>query len=268
MRTVRVTLDANGYATAQASGTYVAVASVTNNDTFSITWLVDGGADRGTLEGARSGRDYTPGFTFTALQLVGTASDVVELVIASGDRPRAALQDAEVLVVNTVAERVPVDVGGGAINVTATMVELTEDGVNAVDAGHPLHVTGPLTDAQLRAAPVPVSGTVGLTPNTAATPWYVKDARSSTLTNVAPVVATNAATLLLAADNTRRCIMFRNMDAANPVALIAAAGTYANAAIVLLPGEMWRETDMAGAAWYGITSAGGLTATVNMISAT
>ncbi len=84
------------------------------------------------------------------------------------------------------------------------------------------------------------------------------------LTNVAPVACSAVIAVALAADAARRKVVFRN-SGANPIALVAAGGSYANAAIVLQPTEMWAETDAPGAAWYAICDAG-LASTLNIIT--
>ena len=62
------------------------------------------------------------------------------------------------------------------------------------DAGNPIPVTGPLTDAELRATPVPVSGALTITPATTATAVVTSVPVSTT---VATLKAANAARLNL-----------------------------------------------------------------------
>jgi hypothetical protein len=102
--------------------------------------------------------------------------------------------------------------------------------------------------------PVPVTGAVT---STALLP--------SVLTNVAPVACTAVIAALLAIDATRRLFRAYNVGP-DPVALVAAAGTFANAAIYIQPGETWNEKDAPGAAWFAICDAA-KTATVNLFKA-
>lgn len=83
------------------------------------------------------------------------------------------------------------------------------------------------------------------------------------LADVAPVAINDVGVLILAADATRRAVRLRNAGA-NPVALVALNATnYADAAVVLLPGETWSETDAARCAIRGKCDAG-LASTINI----
>jgi hypothetical protein len=63
------------------------------------------------------------------------------------------------------ASPMPVDIGNATLSVTADGVEIKNDSGNPIpisDAGGSITVDGPLTDTQLRATAVPVSGTVNV----------------------------------------------------------------------------------------------------------
>jgi hypothetical protein len=63
--------------------------------------------------------------------------------------------------VPVVSGRVPVDIGGdGSITITSGTVTVSNEVEVTNDDGSPIPVSGPLTDTQLRASAVPVSGTV------------------------------------------------------------------------------------------------------------
>lgn len=61
---------------------------------------------------------------------------------------------------------------------------------------------------------------------------------------------------LIAADATRKSIRVRNTGD-NPIALLAlAAHTFANAAVIIDPGQTWNEIEAPGAAWFAKCGAG------------
>ena len=124
--------------------------------------------------------------------------------------------DGQVKITNDGASRVPVDIGGGTVNVTASGV------------------------------------TVG---NTDATAVPVKQLMAAAVSDPAPVAVTAAATVILAALPARRGLRLRNAGV-NAVAIGGALVTFAAAAVVIQPGETWAEGDAPGAAWYGICEAG------------
>lgn len=139
-----------------------------------------------------------------------------------------------VQITNAVGAPVPVQVAAGSnVQVTATNV-----GINNADA-----------------QPVPVKVPAGGVLPT-------KDYKAQAITDVAPVNVGAAAVALIAADPTRRGLRLRNVGA-NAVALIGAAGSFANAAVILNPGETWNEPEAPGAAWYGVCNAG-LASTINI----
>jgi len=72
------------------------------------------------------------------------------------------------------------------------------------------------------------------------------------LVNTAPVSVGLDATEI-SADSTLKRLRIRNPHATAVVALGGAGVTLANAAIHLLPGDIWMESDAAGAAWYAVS---------------
>lgn len=115
--------------------------------------------------------------------------------------------------------RVPVDIGGGVITVTADNV-----GINNGNA-----------------SPVPIQ----------------YQALATLAGKPAVVVNTGAAQAVLA-DATLKRVVFRNGSTNGARIGLGAAGvTMATAAIVLQPGETWVETDAAGAAWHAVADING-----------
>ncbi len=111
---------------------------------------------------------------------------------------------------NDPGNRVPVDIGGGQITVTADNVGINNGNGNPVLIQHQTLAT--LTHAA-----------VGVNPGAAQ-----------------PVVS-NAAL---------KRVVFRNASDTATIAIGAAGVTLATAAIVLGPGDTWKETDAPGTAWY------------------
>lgn len=131
-----------------------------------------------------------------------------------------------VMVNNTAANRVPVDLGGAAIAVSINSIAVNNTAANPVPVSL---ISAPETDA-----------------------LTVKNQALSTLVNSAPVVAGLAAVQLVA-DTTLRRIVVRNASGAAKIAIGGPAVTMANGAIQLAPGDVWREDDAAGASWYVIS---------------
>jgi hypothetical protein len=131
-----------------------------------------------------------------------------------------------VSVSNGVDQRVPVDLAGGTVTVSADNV-----GINNTDAN---------------AVPVVQKANTKF-----ATIVY----QAQAVTDVAAVAVTAVRAALVAADANRRGLRIRNVGA-NAVAIGGAALTYAGAAVILQPGETWNESEAPGAAWYCVCDAG------------
>ena len=147
----------------------------------------------------------------------------VSLGFADGS---AVSVSGQVAITNGVAQRVPVDIGGGTVTVTADNV-----GINNSDA-----------------AAIPVRVPAGQTLPT-------KTYMAQTIANGVPVAVGAAAGALVAADVARRGLRVKNVGA-NAVALGGAGITFGEAVIVVQPGETWYESEAAGAAWYCTCDAG------------
>ena len=139
----------------------------------------------------------------------------VSLGFADGS---AVSVSGQVQVTNKIASRVPVDIGGGNVNVTATNV-----GIN----------------------------------NTEASPVPVKAVKLTNLVNIAPVVVGTGAAVQVVSDATLKRIQFRNGSTDKNIGIGGAGVTMATAAIVLEPGDVWIDTDAPGAAWYATADVAG-----------
>jgi hypothetical protein len=237
MKTVSVKLDANGRAQDMAGGWVFICESLSAGDEVTLTWLVNGREERGVLRHVSPGRRYKPGFYFDGFQLNGTAGAEVVMIIG-GENADADLFDTEALayITNPDADPVPVNIIN-PVTLTASSVTVTANGVAVSDA-----------------APFPIKSP-GTLP--------VQEQLPSAIANVAPVAVTAVIGALLALDATRRGFVARNAGD-NAVAFVAAGGSYANAALVLQPGEIYREESVPGAAWFAICEAG-VTSTVNLL---
>jgi hypothetical protein len=176
---------------------------------------------------------FTAGANATSVQAIATNGDIDIQVLEVGST-----------IANTAGNPVPVSL----VAEPGAPVPVTIDGTVTV------------TGVELTATNVGIS-------NTPADPVPVQTAINETVATVAPVVvAANATgTALLAADATRRGVRFYAPQTnAGPVAILPDnAHGFANAAIVLYPGDFWNENEASGAAWYASTPAG-TGATVNM----
>lgn len=124
------------------------------------------------------------------------------------------------------------------------------DDNTAAITGHIIVGDGDFHDSAINAT---IAGAVTITNNNAnALPTQLQ--ALSTITDVAAVTIANANTLIaLIADPTQRILRIRNGHATATLYIGGAALSIANAAIVLNPGDLWIETEAAGAAWYAIS---------------
>jgi hypothetical protein len=164
---------------------------------------------------------------FDTITFKAAQDSTVEFIITDGD-VNAQFDDASTIIGNDdgqalpirmpAGQRLPVDLAGGTVNVTATNV-----GINNTNAG---------------AIPV-------------------KSQALTTIVDHDPAVIGTGAAQLLISDATFRRLRVRNAHATAVVALGGSAVTLANAAIVLQPGDIWAEDDAAGAAWYAVSDTAG-----------
>lgn len=161
---------------------------------------------------------------FDGLVLQAAVDCVVALFLSDTDVSLGLADGAGVVVSgqvnigNGTAQRVPVDLSGGNVQVTASNV-----GINNTDA-----------------APVPV-----------------RSAALSNIVTIAPAVVGTGAAAKVVGDATLRRLRFHNASSTAVVVLGASDVTLANAAIRLFPGDTWFEDDAAGATWYATSDTAG-----------
>lgn len=160
---------------------------------------------------------------YDAVTLTATVDCTVALFLSKNDVSLGFADGSlvnvsgQVVVSNTAAARVPVDIGGGTVAVTASNVSISND--NA----HPVLVQGQALTSLVDMAAVVV--------------------------DIAPI--------MFIADNTLKRLRVRNNSLTQKIAIGGAGMTMAKAAIIIEPGEMWTEDDAAGAAWYAVADAAG-----------
>ncbi len=146
---------------------------------------------------------------------------------------------ASIHVNNTVAQPIPVLFGG---TVAPVLGVVTVDNTNA-EAIPVLQKPGEKFEVNVANVSLPV---------TIAQAVNVKDVPCQSIVNIAPVNAGLAAVALVA-DTTLRRLRVRNGHATATIALGGNGITLATAAIVLAPGDIWNESEAAGASWYVIS---------------
>lgn len=155
-----------------------------------------------------------------------------------------SFEDVQLGVADGAAVKVP---DGVAINNT--------EPIPVLFGGTVTPVLGVVTVDNTSGEAIPIAQVAGTTFTTEAKPM-------GSLVNPAPVVVGLAATALIA-DATLKRLRIRNGHATAIVALGGAGVTLANAAIQLLPGDIWLEKDAAGAAWFAVSDTAGTPVQVN-----
>jgi hypothetical protein len=268
MQNFNAVLDGTTDYTGNMRGLVLLIQTATQGGGLTVMFL-RGGAVVDTVGNIGPGTKLIPVGGFDAFVIRGAAGAVVG-VVTMGDIDIQLAQTA-VTVQNTNGNPVPVAIVSepgapfqvsapvgqevnvkvqGTVAVTGATLTATNVGINNT-AANPVPV---MLHASDDATAIPVTGTVSTLDTKAQTP--------ATVAPVAVAVSTTGA-VLLAADATRRAVRFYNAGA-NPVAITPDnATTFAQAAIVLNPGDFWNETDAPGAAWWASTGAAG-SATVNL----
>jgi len=143
----------------------------------------------------------------------------------------------EVTVGNDPAARIPVDIGGGNVEVTATNVAINNDDAAAIPT---------------RQKPGEV--------------FMVRAAQQTKIVDFQPVVVGTEGALVVS-DAALRVVRFRNPHATARIALGGVGVTLAGAVLVLEPGDAWSETDAPGAEWHAISDTAGASVLVQGLKA-
>jgi hypothetical protein len=209
------------------SGKLIVVDSIGAANGVDITPMLNNGTGR-TMPNRRKG--FKCWVDFDGLVLQSEVDTTVALFLSVNDVSLGFTEGAQVNVAggvsitNDASARVPVDIAGSNIQVTATNVGIS---------------------------------------NTEATAVPVKQVKGATVVDRAPTNVSAVVVQALAADATRRAARIRNLGP-ETVALVGSnLTTFANAAVTINAGETWLEDDAPGAAWFVLCDAGN-TAVLNI----
>ncbi|PMS38459.1 hypothetical protein [Trinickia symbiotica] len=285
MQTIAQLIKAVGTGfTAPLGGRAFLIQSCDAGNTLTVT-LTDAKGTQYHASGVGAGFKASPRAGFTRVDITTSADANVAFIVTDGD---VDLQNSQVNVVVSNTNAIPVTIAGGNVNVNATNVGINNTSANPV----PVSLI-----SSSDATAVPVSGTVSVTGssvsvtgtttvagtvnigNAAGSPVPVTLTGSSDATAIptqaqpiattpadqAPVAVTTGGVALLAANAARKAFRVRNAGNGQLALTTATGTTFANAALVLQPGDLWNETDAPGAAWYAISDTG-TTANLQVLS--
>jgi hypothetical protein len=217
----QLTLKANTASTLNVQGKLILVDKVEGADGVDITPVLNSSTGR-TMPGRKQA--FKAWIDYDTVILQAAVDCIVSLWLSNTDVSLGFADGASVNVaggvsiLNDAAHRVPVDLSGGTVTVTADNVGVNND----------------------ESKPIPV-----------------RVAPLAGLVHLAPVaVGVAVAALPVAAANAKawRKLHMRNESADATIAVGGAGVTMANATILIGPGETWIEDDAAGAAWYAVAS--------------
>ena len=181
------------------------------------------------------------------VQLGGTAGG--DVVIPNGVEITNKLAASIPVTLTSSSNTTPIPVSLASIRVNNT----AEQAIPVSFAGTVAPVLGVVTVDNTNAEAIPVLQKPGETfAVSVAQALNVRDVACSIIVDLAPVSAGLAAVALVA-DATLRRLRVRNGHATATIAIGGAGVTLSSAAVVLLPGDVWNETDAAGAAWYVVS---------------
>lgn len=209
----------------EVPGSLILVDGIDGAAGVDVTPIVNG-SRQVTMPGRKSGFKYRT--QFDAVELSAAADCQVRIFLTTNDVTLGFTDGAQVNVLGAVQvtngtdQRLPVDLSGGTVNVTANNVGISNDNSKAVPT---------------------------------------KPKALATIVNL-PAVTVGTAAAQLVADATLERLHVRNGSDTQVIALGGPTVTLANAAVVLYPGETMIEDQAAGATWYAISDAAGATAFV------
>lgn len=244
-------------------GRLLLVDSVTTGQGVDIALLRNGTPSPtipGRMPGFRLVEDFGGVILKSALDCeVGIFLSINDVQLG-GTAGGAVMVPEGVAITNGLANSIPVTLTSSS-NTTPIPVSLSSIRINNTDAqaipvnfaGTVAPVLGVVTVDNTNAEAIPVLQKAGETfAVSVEQPLNVKDVPCLNVVNIAPVSAGLAAVALVA-DATLRRLRVRNGHATATIAIGGAGITLASAAVVLLPGDVWNETDAAGAAWYVVS---------------
>lgn len=202
--------------------------------------FVQNGATVYDLQNVGPGLKARPVLGFDGLVITATVDTNLQFIVSDGDIELQITQQT----VTVANQALPVGNGPSPLHVTV-------DGTVAV-SGATLTATN-VGINNTNANPVPVS--LHASDDTTAIPVQVQPPASAP-SDISPVNVTAAGVPLIAANAARKGLRIRNAGTGMLAITAAAATTYANAAVVLRPGDLWVEAEAPQAAWYAISDVG------------
>ncbi|ELW9447686.1 hypothetical protein QZM43_09745 [Burkholderia orbicola] len=262
MQTIKQLITAATGYSASIGGRTMYVQSCDAGSTLTVT-LTDSLGTRDTVIGVGAGVKLTPAAGFTKVEISTTADANVQFVVTNGDID-LQLTQIGTNVTNTNANPVPVAIvsePGAPFQVSAPVGQEVNVKVQGT-----VNVSG----ATLTATNVGVNNT---TANPVPVQLHVSDITvpvqvqppASTPADAGGVAVGTSGGVLIAANASRKGLRIRNAGAGQ-LAITAAAGTtFANAAVVIQPGDTYIERDAPQAAWYAVSDTG-TTANIQTVS--
>ncbi|WP_423394444.1 hypothetical protein [Burkholderia sp. LMG 21824] len=248
---------------AALGGRTLYVQSSDAGNTLTIT-LTDALGGRETVQNVGAGAKLTPALGFVTVAITTSADNNVAFIVTQGDID-IQLNQTSVQIANGNGNPVPVAIVSepgspfpvtvqGTVNVSGATLTATNVGINNTSA-NPV----PVSLVSEPGAPVQVSA-----PASAPVAVQVQPPASAPA-DASPVVVGTSGIALIAASAGRKGLRVRNAGTGQ-LAITAAAGTtFANAAVVIQPGDTYIERDAPQAAWYAISDTG-TTANIQTVS--
>lgn len=264
MQTIKQLITAAGGYQASIAGRTLLVQACDQGTALTVV-LTDVFGNRETVIGVGAGAKLTPATGFTSVSISTTADANVQFIITTGDID-IQLTSIGSVITNTNANPVPVALVSepgapfpvtagadfpvkngasalhvtvdGTVNVSGATMTATNVGVNNTTA-NPVPVQLHVSDITL-----PVSGAVSLTPG------------GSAVTDVAAQAVGTAGASVIAASAGRKRLIFRNTGTGQLAITSASGTTFANAAVVLQPGDAWKEVDAPQLQWFAVSDVG------------
>lgn len=232
-------LKANQPTQAPVRGRVILLDDTGVADGIDITPIINGAEGR-TMPSRKKAFKCTTDYDGVVLQ--ASVDTTVSIFLSANDVSLGFADGAlvnvlgEVTVGNDPGQRVPVDIGGGNVQVTATAV-----GINNTEAN-----------------PVPMVQPAGqsfMVDQKAGAEFKIRGYLAGAVADIAPVAVTEARPRVVDQSPTRRGLRLRN-SGLYPVGMGGQNVTMANAVVLIQPGEVWNENEAPGAAWYCVTAAG------------
>lgn len=244
MQNISIPLTAGQALPAQVRGTTLQIIDADTSADLQVQFML-GSQVQYTVTDVQTGWKLTPAGGFDSLVFLSSTGATITGIVTAGDIDIQLLQVSSEIS-NNAANPVPVSI----ISDPAAPFQVSAPAnapVNVAVQGS-VNVTG----ASLTATNVGINNTSANPVPTQALPAgaAVTDAGVS-----AVGTATGAAAVLAAAAGRKR-VIFRNTGAGQLAITASNATTFAQAAIVLQPGDAWKETDAPQLAWYAISDVG------------